>query len=147
MDLEGSDRQPRAEIAKRIKGRRKELGLTQEALAQRAEVSKSFVSELEGGESAANGLVYLRIAKALDVSIQWLLTGELPEERVNPLSRVPIVSELADEMGWTHTKALDVAQALSRIVARRTRPGHRWEPTREQVLKLAEVISDDADAG
>ena len=145
MDPDSSDKQPRAEIAARIKERRKELGLTQETLALRAELSKSFMSELEGGESAANGLVYLRVARALDVSIQWLLTGELREERVNPLSQVPIVSQLADEMGWTHRKALDVAEALARVVARRTRPGHRWEPSREQVLKVADVIADESE--
>jgi hypothetical protein len=59
-----------------------------------------------------------------------------------PFQRVPIVSQIADELGWSHQKARDVAEALARIVARRTRDGRRWVPTREQVLAVAEAIED-----
>lgn len=148
MDLDGSDRQRRVEIARRIKERRKELGLTQEVVAVQAGLSKSFMSELEAGESIANGLIYLRIAKVLGVGIQWLLAGETPatmEAPLDPLREVPLVSVLADRHGWTHRKALDVANALSRVVARRSAPGRRWEPTPEFVLKLAEVLESGDD--
>ncbi len=148
MDLEASDRQRRTEIAQRIRERRKELGLTQEVVAARAGVSKSFMSELETGTTLANGLIYLRIAKVLGVGVQWLLAGESSPPVVqptDPLRDVPIVSVLAEEHGWTHRKALDIAAALSRVVARRSAPGKRWEPDKEYVLRLADAIEPGDD--
>jgi DNA-binding XRE family transcriptional regulator len=132
------------EIGARIKVRRLELGLTQEELAESASMSKSFVSELEGGRSVASGIVYLNIAKALDLNVHHLLTGDSPpvEAPVDAFQRVPMVSEVADELGWSHRKARDVAEALSRIVARRTRDGRPWVPTREQILAVAEALED-----
>lgn len=134
------------EIGGRIKARRSELGLTQEALAERAGASKSFVSELEGGRSVASGLVYLKIASALDVNVDWVLTGNVAagEPQVDPFKHIPLVSEIADELGWSHRKAVDIAEALSRIVARRTRDGKRWVPSREQILAVADAL-DEAD--
>lgn len=149
MDPDASDQQRRADIARRLRERRKELGLTQEALAAQAAVSKSFMSELESGESIANGLIYLRLANALDVAVQWLLAGETPPappETVDPLRLVPQVSALADQHGWTHRKALDVATALARVVARRSVAGKRWEPTPEYVLRLADAIASGDDS-
>jgi DNA-binding XRE family transcriptional regulator len=133
------------EIGLRIKARRQELGWTQEQLAEHAGASKSFISELEGGRSIAGGFVYLKIAKALDVNVHWLLTGNSPldDSQVDPFQRVPLVSEIADEMGWSHREALEVAEALSRVVARRTRGGRRWVPTREQVLAIAQALSEE----
>lgn len=133
------------EIGGRIKTRRTDLGLTQEALAERAGASKSFVSELEAGRSVASGLVYLKIAGALDVNVDWLLTGNAAaaELQVDPFKRVPQVSEIADELAWSHRKAVDVAEALSRIVARRTRDGKRWVPSREQILAVAKALDED----
>src|SRR5437870_1060971 len=90
-----SERSPRlAAIGERIRQRRKELGRTQEALAEAAELSKSFVSEMEGGVAAASGLVYLRVAQALDVQVQWLLTGALPEGTQKQSSAADLLSKL-----------------------------------------------------
>src|SRR2546430_299110 len=113
-------------IGERIRRRRRELEMTQEDLATAAELSKSFVSEIEGGQAAATGLVYLRIANALDVSIQWLLTGAEPEENrelPGPVRIPPLLSEIAEEKRWSHHRTLDVAAALDAIIARRTREG------------------------
>ncbi len=142
--MEKADEKRAQEIGGRIKARRLELGLTQELLAERAAASKSFVSELEGGRSVASGIIYVRIAEALDVNVHYLLTGQAPpvEPEVDAFQRVPIVSQIADELGWTHRKARDVAEALARIVARRTRDGRHWVPTREQVLAVADALED-----
>lgn len=66
----------RVEIAERVRNRRKELGLTQDVLAIRAEISKSFMSEVESGITTANGLIYVRLARGLNCTVQYLLTGE-----------------------------------------------------------------------
>lgn len=130
-------------IGARVRERRRELDKTQEELAADAGFSKSFLSEVESGATPASGLIYLRLAQALDVTVQWLLTGagEIEEGRPAAPVRIPqIVSELAEENGWTYSEAADIAAALDAIVARRTRAGARWEPTKEYVLRIAHAL-------
>jgi DNA-binding XRE family transcriptional regulator len=134
-----------AQIGQRIRQRRRELGLTQEALAEAADLSKSFVSEMEGGLTSASGLLYLRVAEALDVEIQWLLTGLIPEDTraPRPVTVPPLLSKIAEEKGWSHKRTLDVAAALGAVVARRTFEGRRWEPTRDEILRIANALPDE----
>ena len=130
-------------IGTRLRQRRNELEFTQEVLSELADVSKSFVSELEGGQRAASGLVYLRLAEALDVPVQWLLTGEELSAVAREASEViipPILSNIAEESGWTHQETMDVAAALRGVVARRTGSGRKWEMTRENILAIAKAI-------
>jgi len=129
-------------IGHRIRKRRREKNMTQEALGAKAGISKSFVSEVEGGQASASGLIYLRIASALDVSVEWILTGELPEMSVVRSTEIQIpesVADLAEEEGWSYGETLDVAAALQTVVARRSK-GRRWEPGREELRALATAI-------
>ncbi|MDX2054219.1 MAG: helix-turn-helix transcriptional regulator [Polyangiaceae bacterium] len=129
-------------IGGRIKQRRRELRITQEALAEKAGLSKSFVSEIEGGQASAAGLMYLKLAKALEVSVEWLLTGETPERPIVRPSDVEIpafVADVAEEQGWSYGDTLDVAAALETYVARRTR-GRRVQPGRDELIALAEAL-------
>ena len=147
--MDEKDRRRAREIGERIKRRRQELRLLQEALAEQGRVSKSFMSELEAGESIANGLTYVRLANALRVSVDWLLEGKVEAaavaaSRVDPLSKFPMVSYLAEEQGWSHRRALEVAAALAAIEARRTAGNRHWEPTREEILRLVKGWPEDA---
>ena len=65
------------EIGKRIFDRRKQLGLTQEALAEKAEVTTQFVSYAESGKRAMRPENLLKISEALGVSADYLLTGDM----------------------------------------------------------------------
>jgi transcriptional regulator with XRE-family HTH domain len=147
------DKQDRAEalvaIGTRVRQRRREIDLTQEELAEKAGLSKSFVSEVEGAQAAASGLMYMKLARVLDVSVEWLLTGDLPESpvvRPSDIQIPPFVAELAEEQGWSYAHTLDVAAALQTIVARRTR-GRRWKPGREELLALAAAVRGLAPTG
>ena len=62
-------------MSKRIRDCRKRLGLTQEKLAEKAGISPQFVSYAESGTRCPNSINLLRIAKALNVSTDYLLTG------------------------------------------------------------------------
>lgn len=137
------------EIGARIRQRRRELDMTQEQLAKGASVSKSFVSDMESGQTAASGLKYLSLAEALDVEVQWLLTGTaLPEPcgKPSPIKIPQELSKLAEEMEWPYSKVLDIAAALDAIVARRTRGGKRWEPSRENILMVEKALNEDEKA-
>lgn len=65
------------EIGQRIIERRKRLGLTQEALAEKADVTAQFVSYAEAGKRAMRPENLLKIAEALEVSADYLLTGDI----------------------------------------------------------------------
>lgn len=143
ISMEKDDREGTlAAIGARAKQRRRELDITQETLATRTGLSKSFVSEVEGGQVAASGLMYLKLAEALGVSVEWLLTGELPESTIVRPSDVEIpafVAQIAEEEGWSYGETLDVATALQSVVARRTR-GRRWQPSRDDLIALAAAV-------
>lgn len=65
------------EIGKRIAARRRQLGLTQEALAEKGEITAQFVSYAESGKRAMRPDNLLKLAAALEVSADYLLTGEV----------------------------------------------------------------------
>ena len=73
-------------IGKRIMDRRKKLGLTQEALAEKGEVTTQFVSYSESGKRAMRPENLLKISSALEVSADYLLTGEIIDKDLLILS-------------------------------------------------------------
>ena len=63
------------QIGKRIIERRKKLGLTQEALAEKGDMTTQFVSYAESGKRAMRPENLLKISSALGVSADYILTG------------------------------------------------------------------------
>ena len=76
-----------AEMGMRILERRKALRLSQEELAERADMSKQTVSRAENAQRELGAGNLLKIAKALEVSPDYLLTGEHSESDVLRLSQ------------------------------------------------------------
>lgn len=60
-------------MGKRIMDRRKELHLTQEALAEQAGISASFMGHIERGSRIASLDTLLAICIALDVSMDFII--------------------------------------------------------------------------
>lgn len=94
------------EIGQRIIDRRKNLGLTQEALAEKADVTAQFVSYAEAGKRAMRPENLLKIAAALDVSADYLLTGDIIDKDLLILAnklrkltpaQIRIIENLIDE--------------------------------------------------
>lgn len=94
------------ETGQRIMDRRKKLGLTQEALAEKSGVTTQFVSYAESGKRAMRPENLMRIAAALGVSTDYLLTGDIIDkdklllsEKLDKLaaSEVRIVENIIDE--------------------------------------------------
>ena len=65
------------DMGRRIYERRKKLGLTQEALAERGDTTTQFISYAEMGKRAMRPENLLRVAAALGVSADYLLTGDI----------------------------------------------------------------------
>lgn len=81
-----------AGVGERIKKRRQELEWTQDQLAQKAGISKSFLSDLENGKRSVGAENLLDIARALGVSIDFLMTGKASKDQA---AEVPIPASLA----------------------------------------------------
>ena len=80
------------EMGERVFEKRKKLGWSQETLAEKAETSKQTVSSIERGARDTGAQIVARIACALGVSTDYLLTGQgrnefrLPDMGVDKLS-------------------------------------------------------------
>ncbi len=94
------------EIGRRIAERRRRLGLTQEAFAEKAELTPQFVSYAEAGKRAMRPENLLKLASALEVSADYLLTGELADRdllilavklRRLPPERVRLIEAIVDD--------------------------------------------------
>lgn len=67
-----------AGIGRRIAEIRREVGLTQEQLAERAGISVVHLSNIELGKKTPGLMVLIRIAEALEVATDWILRSETP---------------------------------------------------------------------
>ena len=63
------------EMGKRIYGRRKELGLTQEKVAEMVDISPSHFGQIERGEDKCSLVVIVNIATALELNLDTLIRG------------------------------------------------------------------------
>lgn len=94
------------EVGKRIRDRRKKLGLSQEELSMTSEVTVQAISYFENGSRAMRPENLMRVASALGVSTDYLLTGDvidkdklLLSEKLDKLTpeQVRIVENIIDE--------------------------------------------------
>lgn len=62
-------------VGKRIRDQRKRLGMTQERVAEVAEVDRKHISTIEAGETEPRIYTLVRIAGALDLPVEELVAG------------------------------------------------------------------------
>lgn len=75
------------EVGKRIFERRKKLGLTQESLAEKSDLTTQFVSNIENGKRGMRPENLMKIANALMVSTDYILTGDIIDKDLLLLSK------------------------------------------------------------
>ncbi len=75
------------EMGKRIVRRRKQLGLSQEEVAARADVSPQMLSTAERGSKSILSENLLKISNALDVTADYLLTGRTVDADADIISK------------------------------------------------------------
>ncbi len=64
-------------VGQKIKLKRKKLGLTQEKLAERCDISVSYVAHIERGTKSLSLETAVKISNALQMSLDFLLIDEL----------------------------------------------------------------------
>jgi len=83
------------ELGKRIRAERRRQDLTQEKLAEMAEISDSFMGHIERGGRTLSIETLAKLANVLNLNIEYIICGEhnyrpdmLPEEIHNALNRM-----------------------------------------------------------
>jgi transcriptional regulator with XRE-family HTH domain len=110
-----------AQLGDRIKERRLAHRWSLEDLAERARISKSFLSDLENGKQKNVGVQYLtQIANALGVSAHFLMTGNEPDQS----RRIQMPTSL---LNFAKQQQLSVNQMMMLLDARRQIVSHRSE--------------------
>ena len=83
----------RKDVGKRIAKRRTELNLTQEELAEKSSLTQQQISYAERGEKGLRNENLLKVAQALNVSTDYLMTGNYAETDLGIM-----LSEVSDEI-------------------------------------------------
>lgn len=138
-----------AEVGVRLKHAREARGLSQVALAKRARVDQTTVSKAEREKLRLEESTAGRLADALGVSMQWLISGEgagpTPVEE-SQARRIPApvgVFDDALEVAFDKTRGHRLADvdAIRRIFAGETAPG---TATTESLERAAARLLDAA---
>lgn len=88
-------------MSDRIRQRRKELKLTQQALAELAGVNRVTVTGWESDEYQPNGINIIALSEALGCSPAWLVSGiDTPEEAQIPQTRTPLNAKKIPLISW-----------------------------------------------
>ncbi|EMI55228.1 helix-turn-helix domain-containing protein [Rhodopirellula sallentina] len=112
-------------VGERIKARRDELDWTQDDLATKAGISKSFLSDLENGKRNVGADKLLDIARALSLSLDYLMTGKDAKKTTTktPEKEVQIpkaLAEFAGDEGITFRQAIALLEMQNQIIAHRS---------------------------
>jgi transcriptional regulator with XRE-family HTH domain len=138
-------------LGRRIAGCRERRGWTQKKLADAADVSVTFISELENDHRSPGAETLLRLADALGASLDYLVKGvvdaaPVPQPLVLPLA----LAEVAEEEHWTVGEAVHLLKNRQMVVARRSRGGEVDDAQRDMSRAdwralYARVFGDCAD--
>jgi transcriptional regulator with XRE-family HTH domain len=136
---------PKSEsIGQRLQYVRTKKGFTLEQLAEKAGISKSFLWGVEHDNSGISGEKLLRVANALDASLDFLLRGEPAPENYEgpPTVEIPReLSEMAEELGLKYRQTIALLEIQKSIVARRSaKPAFR--KSKDDWRKLYEGVKD-----
>jgi transcriptional regulator with XRE-family HTH domain len=113
-------------VGERVKSRRLELGLSQDALAEKAGISKSFLSDLENGRRSIGAETLLDLGRAMGVSLDFLMTGEASKDQSE--KEIPAaLARFAAEQGLSVRETMTLLDVQQRIMAARKRPKARLE--------------------
>lgn len=99
-------------IGLRIRGLRKAQGLTQEKLAEKAEISYKYLGEIERGEINPGIINLFKIANGLSLSLKEIVSIDMKSASEESLLREEILGLLAGKIPDDLKKALKVLRAV-----------------------------------
>ena len=127
-------------VGERVRTRRIELGLSQDALAEKAGISKSFLSDLENNRRSIGAETLLDLGRAMGVSLDFLMTGEASEDQTQ--KEIPAaLATFAAEEGLSVRDMMTLLDVQERIMVARKKPKERikqvdWKAFYDSVKKF-----------
>jgi transcriptional regulator with XRE-family HTH domain len=110
-----------ASIGDRIREIREARKMTQDQLADKSDISKGFLSDVENNKRNVSSENLLRIANVLGASLDYLLrgstTGFVSRE---PITIPPELSEAAERLNLSYAQAIELLDAHTSVLARRS---------------------------
>jgi transcriptional regulator with XRE-family HTH domain len=109
-------------VGDRIREIREAKKLTQDQLAEKAAISKGFLSEVENGKRNVSSEYLLRIANSLCASVDYLLRGttETSNGQKEPIMIPPELSEVAERLNLSYAQTVELLEAHRSVIARRS---------------------------
>ena len=109
-------------LGSRIRARRTELGWTQDELAQKAGISKGFLSDLENGKRGVGADTLLDLARVLSASLDFLMTGNSAvQQEIQKEIEIPAtLGEFANSAGLSFRQTLTLLDMQRQIIAHRS---------------------------
>src|SRR5438105_5765508 len=108
-------------LGERIKKRRTDLGWTQEVLAQKAGISKGFLSDLENNKRNISADTLLDVAKELGLSLDYLMTGADGDPAMKErFDFPPALADFAKRQNLSFPHMLMLLQMRRQILANRS---------------------------
>lgn len=106
----------------RIREIREAKRLTQDQLAERTKISKGFLSDVENGKRNVSSEYLLRIANALNASVDYLLRGatDSPAGNREPIVIPAELSAAAERLNLSYAQTIELLEAHRSVVARRS---------------------------
>jgi transcriptional regulator with XRE-family HTH domain len=106
----------------RIREIRETKRLTQDQLAEKTGISKGFLSDVENGKRNVSSEYLLRIANALNASVDFLLRGTTDTTAANrePIVIPPELSAAAERLDLSYSQAIELLEAHRSVIARRS---------------------------
>lgn len=96
-------------VGQKIKDKRLKLGITQEQLAEKCDISVSYIAHIERGTKSLSLETAVKVSNALNVSLDYLLIDEIHDN-----SR--IIEALESELDRCTPKQIDKFIKLSRVL-------------------------------
>lgn len=112
-------------LGERIKARRIELGWTQDVLAQKAGISKGFLSDVENAKRSIGAETLLDIARVLGLSLDFLMTGQDAEGHAKEVEVPAALARFASEAGISFRQTLTLLDMQRQIIAHRSSTRNR----------------------
>ena len=125
----------------RIREFRKDLGWTLEQLAEKTQLSKGFLSDVESNNRNVSTDNLLKIANAMGASLDYLLRGEQakPTSRREPVQIPSTLSIFSEDHSLTYSDTLTLLGMWNSVVARRSNQSIK-APTVEDWRRLYDAM-------
>ena len=105
----------------RIKEVRESVRMTQDELAEKAKLSKGFISDVENNKRGISADNLLRLADVLGASLDYLAKGEIQtSQQRKPVEIPPELSTAAEQLNLKYSQTLELLETYNSVIARRS---------------------------